>query len=283
MRKIRGLILLVLVFCLCVGVEYTADAKTKKKVKLNKTKLTLTESKTYKLKLKNNKKKVKWSSTKKSIVSVSSKGKIKAKKAGKATIVAKASGKKYKCKVTVKAKKKVITDNDKGFTKTVQPDYQANYARLKENIQLYGVTNDSGNKVLNGTTSYNTMEVGYGIVYDATNQRFDFVLITDVILEDDSGALGGLILSVTEADIAKGSATYGIAYELGYYGSASGTYSLADIHSTDNSLAWDEVDSDLSNIYELANLSVDLGYLYWEKLLADHNVGLSMTDLGFGA
>lgn len=283
MKKAKQLILFALALCLCIGIECTADAKAKKKIKLNKTKLTLTVGKTYKLKLKNNKKKVKWSSTKKSIASVSSKGKIKAKKAGKATIVAKASGKKYKCKVTVKAKKKVVTDNDKDFTKTVQPDYRANYTRLKENIQLYGVTNSSGNKLLNGTISYNSMEVGYGIVYDAENQKFDFIIATDVILEDETGALGGLVLSVSEADIAKGSATYGIAYELGYYGNASGTCSLADIHSTDNSLTWDMVDSDLSNIYELANLSMDLGYICWEKLLEDHNLGLSMTDLGFGA
>lgn len=285
MKKIRTFILLALALCLCVGIDCSASAKTKKKVKLNKTKLTLTEGKTYKLKLKNNKKKVKWSSAKKSVATVSSVGKIRAKKAGRATITAKASGRKYKCRVTVKAKvkKKVVSDDGKSFTKTVSPDYQANYARLKEYIQLYGVTNDSGNKTLNGTMSYKSMDVVYGIVYDAANQKFDFMLITDTLLEDDTAALGALVLSVSEADIAKGAASYGVVYELGYYGEASGTYSLADIHSANNSLAWEMGDSDLDNIHQLANLSVDLGYIYWESILEDHHISLTLTDLGFGA
>lgn len=70
-------------------------------VKLNKTKLTLNTNEKYTLKLKGNKKKVKWSTSKKSIATVSAKGKVTAKKAGKVTITAKVGGKKYKCKVTV--------------------------------------------------------------------------------------------------------------------------------------------------------------------------------------
>lgn len=45
---------------------------------------------------------VKWTSTDSSVAEVSSKGKVTAKKAGKATIRAKANGKVYRCKVTVK-------------------------------------------------------------------------------------------------------------------------------------------------------------------------------------
>ena len=75
-------------------------------IKLSKKKLTLTAGKTAKLKatVKGKSKKVKWKSTKKSVASVNSKGKITAKKAGTATIIAVANGKKAKCKVTVKPK-----------------------------------------------------------------------------------------------------------------------------------------------------------------------------------
>lgn len=48
------------------------------------------------------KKKVKWKSTNKKVAKVSKKGKVKALKAGKATIIAKVGKKKLKCKLTVK-------------------------------------------------------------------------------------------------------------------------------------------------------------------------------------
>ena len=50
--------------------------------------------------------KVTWSSSAPSVVSVNKKGKITARRTGKATITAKVNGVKYKCKVTVKARSK---------------------------------------------------------------------------------------------------------------------------------------------------------------------------------
>lgn len=83
----------------------TVLAKTKK-VKLSKTKATVYVGKTVTLKLKNNKKKVKWSTSNKKVATVTKKGKVKGKKAGKATITATVGKKKYKCKVIVKTNKK---------------------------------------------------------------------------------------------------------------------------------------------------------------------------------
>lgn len=76
-------------------------ACTPAKIRLNKTKVTIKVGQTYKLKVKGTKKKVKWTSSKKSVVSVSKKGKIKGKKKGKATITARVGKKKLKCKVKV--------------------------------------------------------------------------------------------------------------------------------------------------------------------------------------
>lgn len=88
------------------GVKVIVKAAAKK-ISISKKSATLTVGKTLTLKLKNAKaSKVKWSTSNKKIATVS-KGKVKAKKAGKATITAKYKGKKYKCKITVKAKKKV--------------------------------------------------------------------------------------------------------------------------------------------------------------------------------
>jgi hypothetical protein len=91
----------------CGGDRAAAESsKSPKKqvVKLSKSKLTLEAGKSKTIKLKGAKKnKVKWTSSKKAVATVS-KGKIKAKKAGKATITAKYKNKKYKCKVIVRAK-----------------------------------------------------------------------------------------------------------------------------------------------------------------------------------
>ena len=88
----------------------SAAAKTKISVK----KLTLTVGQSKVLTVKTGKKKVKgikWSSSKKKIATVSSGGKVKAKKEGKTTITAKVKKKKYTCKVTVK--KKTTTEKTK--------------------------------------------------------------------------------------------------------------------------------------------------------------------------
>ena len=79
------------------------------KIKLNKTKLTLKVKKTVSLKATvtpaNSSDKLTWTSSNKKIATVSSSGKVTAKKAGTVTItVTTASGKKATCKITVKAK-----------------------------------------------------------------------------------------------------------------------------------------------------------------------------------
>ncbi len=136
MKKIKkgAAVFLVFVLMLALTGGNTAEA-AKKKIKLNKTKATLYVGKTLTLKVKNTKKKVKWTSSKKTVASVSQKGKVKAKKKGKATVTAKIKGKKLKCKITVKEK---IT-------------YQAHTV---ENFESYADGTDWGNYTLGeGLTS----------------------------------------------------------------------------------------------------------------------------------
>jgi hypothetical protein len=86
-------------------------------IKINKTNKTMYIGDTFKLRIIGTNKPVKWSSGKKSVASVNKKGKVTAKKAGKATITAKAGGKKYICKIVVKeiffVSKRSITCADK--------------------------------------------------------------------------------------------------------------------------------------------------------------------------
>lgn len=99
-RKIAVLLSFIMVFSLISVVPVQAKAK----IKLSKKKLTMYAGQSKKIKVKGTRKKVKWTSSKKSVVTVKS-GKLKAKKAGKATVKARVAGKTLKCKVTVKRKK----------------------------------------------------------------------------------------------------------------------------------------------------------------------------------
>ena len=101
----KGLICF-LVICLCLVNMggYKVSSAAQRKIGLSKKNLTMKKRQTYKIKLKGAKSgKVKWSSSNKKIATVK-KGKIKAKKKGKCTVIAKYNGKKYKCSVCIKDK-----------------------------------------------------------------------------------------------------------------------------------------------------------------------------------
>lgn len=87
------------------AVSYSDTAQAAKP-KLNRKKATIAVGGSVKLKLKHAKKKVRWSSSKKAVASVNKKGRVRGKKPGTAKITAKCAGKKYTCKVTVRAKEK---------------------------------------------------------------------------------------------------------------------------------------------------------------------------------
>ena len=100
------------VFALCVSMfipfGYSEAKAAEKKVKLNKKKITLTTGDWKKLKLKNLDYEIddiEWSTTDKAVAKVSRKGWVVALVKGECTIKAKvkATGKTYKCKVTVNA------------------------------------------------------------------------------------------------------------------------------------------------------------------------------------
>lgn len=89
-----------------ISVSESVSEKRASKPKLSATKVTVTVGKTKKVKVKNASGSVKWSSKNKKIATVSKSGAIKGKKAGKTSVIAKVSGKKLVCKVTVIISKK---------------------------------------------------------------------------------------------------------------------------------------------------------------------------------
>lgn len=121
MKKFNKSLAITLILSLCLTLAAPVDAKSK--VKLNITKVTISVGGSINLKLLNNKKKVTWKSSNKKVASVTKKGKVKAKKKGKASIVAKVGKKKYTCKVTVGKVSKKSTKNVKKTATT--PSYSS--------------------------------------------------------------------------------------------------------------------------------------------------------------
>lgn len=104
-KGIRSLAIL-LVLVLTLGFSPVTNVEAKAAPRLNYKKVTLVQGKKKRLKVRNlsRRRKVKWYSTKKSVATVNRKGVVKAKRKGKAYIVAKVGRKKYRCKVIVKKK-----------------------------------------------------------------------------------------------------------------------------------------------------------------------------------
>ena len=104
-KGIRSLALL-LALILTIGFSPVTNVEAKAAPRLNYRKVTLVQGKKKRLKVRNlsRRRKVKWYSTKKSVATVNRKGVVKAKRKGKAYIVAKVGRKKYRCKVIVKKK-----------------------------------------------------------------------------------------------------------------------------------------------------------------------------------
>ena len=115
---IRKSIATIVIIAMALTLAMPMQAEAKVKVKLNKTEIALNVKKSYNLKVSGTTEKVTWSTSKKSVATVNSKGKITAKKKGTATITAKVSGKKYTCKVTVKQPVTSVTLNKKTATLT---------------------------------------------------------------------------------------------------------------------------------------------------------------------
>lgn len=144
-----------------VTVDNISTVEAASKVKLNKSKVTLYEGKTTTLKVKGTKKKVKWSSSKKSVATVSSKGKVKAKKKGTATITAKVGNKKYKCKVTVKAKKKA--ESVPAFSVNTQD------ITIKDSGTIYVTFNDAKASVSGKVSDNGVISVAWNPTYKVGN------------------------------------------------------------------------------------------------------------------
>lgn len=94
----KRIVFLVVLF---IGLGAMMPVSTQAKARISKNNITIGVGETTKLKVKGAKKKVRWSSSNKAVVTVSKKGKVRARKAGSAKIIAKVGKKRLVCKVKV--------------------------------------------------------------------------------------------------------------------------------------------------------------------------------------
>lgn len=180
-RKMVTMIMLVLMLVVAAVPVSAASLKLSKKSATLKTGQSIT------LQIKGSKKKAKWTTSNKTVAAVSQKGKVTAKKAGKATITAKIGSKKLTCKVTVVAAKKTAasgkTSNTTNSTaaKTTNPTIYYKGQKTENGI-AYNVVADSKRNMKIYIKNYNANAISLGWVNDfyitvTTNQgKYTFPL-----------------------------------------------------------------------------------------------------------
>ena len=179
MRIMKRFILFLCMISMLAAVSLTAAAAEKASLKLNKSKLTLYvgETATLKATVTGKSNKVTWKSSSRSIATVSN-GKITARKAGTATITAKANGKTKKCVVTVKkvpgyvkayktllSKKTIYWENNKACP--------LDTSRLQ--FSLAYIDNNSIPELIIETDGQTPHAVGWGMLYTYRNNKLTYV------------------------------------------------------------------------------------------------------------
>lgn len=133
MKKFKNIfVMFICIILSMISINVNINAAT---IRLNKTNITLTEGRSTTLKISGTRAKVSWNSSNKNIATVTSKGKITAKKAGTTIISAKVSTKTYKCKVIVKAKPQTYGDIT-GNISYYYNRYQGNKADVGAHVLL---------------------------------------------------------------------------------------------------------------------------------------------------
>lgn len=161
--------------------KYTCKV-TVEQPKISQTKLTLEKGKSQTLSLEGTKQKIKWSTSNKSVATVTSKGKVTGKKIGTAKITATVGNKKYTCTVTVKKVSATTPVDDKGTQSNPLSAYNSNkfdlynYSQKQGQIQLQlkqCLTGAQAESLLsNYSKNYTSVPAGHQWVYMSFNVKY---------------------------------------------------------------------------------------------------------------
>lgn len=246
-------------------------------VKLNQKKLYLTPKKSYKLKLKGTKKKVTWKSSNKKVATVSKSGKVTAKKIGKATIVAKVKGKKYKCKVYVEKKEKYNARKLRDFI--VKMGEKSKDGEGKDWYEISCVTYDEENTEywarINVHKDSYTMDFTYLELPDTTagtNYRYFFSL------DPVNKKSGSLDVSRTSVADYEGYSCYG-SINTGFDGKGAGV-KISRYYDIDNAGGETLIPNPDSKSSMIGKEGRD-AFKAFDNLLKKKKAGVTMRSIGF--
>lgn len=264
--------------------------------KLNKTSITLKEGSSCQLKMLGTRQKVKWSSSAKSVVTVSATGKVKAKQVKKDTsarITASVGGKKYSCRVLVKDVKAATPETE--APKPSQPETEApkpsqpepeapkpqttGFARLKDYILTFGKENTAGNYFINMKNLYKGTNYTYGIVYNRVEDQLEFLFLTESSKDKSS-----MTMYVMENPVSAPTNYLFLMKNLSGGFEVKANLNPAT-YDGESKIAF-QVEKSVGGapyqaINDLANAAVQTGFAGWSKLL-DY-AGITFKDLGFVA
>ena len=274
--------------------------------KLNKTSITLKEGSSCQLKMLGTRQKVKWSSSAKSVVTVSATGKVKAKQVKKDTsarITASVGGKKYSCKVLVKDVKAATPETEAPkpsqpeteAPKPSQPETEApkpsqpepeapkpqatGFARLKDYILTFGKENTAGNYFINMKNLYKGTNYTYGIVYNRVEDQLEFLFLTESRKDKSS-----MTMYVMENPVSAPTNYLFLMKNLSGGFEVKANLNPAT-YDGESKIAF-QVEKSVGGapyqaINDLANATLQAGFAGWSKLL-DY-AGITFKDLGFVA
>lgn len=264
--------------------------------KLNKTSITLKEGSSCQLKMLGTRQKVKWSSSAKSVVTVSATGKVKAKQVKKDTsarITASVGGKKYSCRVLVKDVKAATPETE--APKPSQPETEApkpsqpepeapkpqatGFARLKDYILTFGKENTAGNYFINMKNLYKGTNYTYGIVYNRVEDQLEFLFLTESRKDKSS-----MTMYVMENPVSAPTNYLFLMKNLSGGFEVKANLNPAT-YDGESKIAF-QVEKSVGGapyqaINDLANATLQAGFAGWAKLL-DY-AGITFKDLGFVA
>ena len=274
--------------------------------KLNKTSITLKEGSSCQLKMFGTRQKVKWSSSAKSVVTVSATGKVKTKQVKKDTsarITASVGGKKYSCRVLVKDVKAATPETEAPkpsqpeteAPKPSQPETEApkpsqpepeapkpqatGFARLKDYILTFGKENTAGNYFINMKNLYKGTNYTYGIVYNRVEDQLEFLFLTESSKDKSS-----MTMYVMENPVSAPTNYLFLMKNLSGGFEVKANLNPAT-YDGENKIAF-QVEKSVGGapyqvINDLANATLQAGFAGWSKLL-DY-AGITFKDLGFVA
>lgn len=274
--------------------------------KLNKTSITLKEGSSCQLKMLGTRQKVKWSSSAKSVVTVSATGKVKAKQVKKDTsarITASVGGKKYSCRVLVKDVKAATPETEAPkpsqpeteAPKPSQPETEApkpsqpepeapkpqatGFARLKDYILTFGKENTAGNYFINMKNLYKGTNYTYGIVYNRVEDQLEFLFLTESSKDKSS-----MTMYVMENPVSAPTNYLFLMKNLSGGFEVKANLNPAT-YDGESKIAF-QVEKSVGGapyqvINDLANATLQGGFAGWSKLL-DY-AGITFKDLGFVA